>query len=85
MEYLNLHRRKMLDACSDAIESLQIAIVRAGGLFIDRQKIESMTVAELLNMMTKNYIAVRYMKDDESTRRKDDEFMRRKDDVSQKL
>jgi hypothetical protein len=61
--YRLLHCEVINDSCEDAIESFQIAIVRAGGSFLERQKIESMTVKELTDLMTKNKIAVRYMKD----------------------
>ena len=72
-KYRLLHHEVINDSCVDAIESLQLAIVRAGGSFLERQKIESMTVKELTDLMTNNMIAFRYMKDNlETVKRKED-------------
>lgn len=42
------------DRCEDFIESLQAAIVRAGGVFINRTELEGMTVKELSATVANN-------------------------------
>ena len=62
-DYATLHSQKTGDECGNAIESIQIALVRSGGKYINKQKIIDMTVKELAILMTNNFIAANYMKD----------------------
>jgi hypothetical protein len=51
------------DSTEDFVESIQCAIVRAGGCFIPRSVLMSKTVAELNAMLTPNSIAAVFIKD----------------------
>jgi len=42
------------DKCEDFVESLQAAIVRAGGCFVNRTALESMTIKEISDTMFNN-------------------------------
>jgi hypothetical protein len=50
----------------DTIESIQSAIVSAGGGFLTRAKIEKMTVGELLNMSISNLVKIKAEYDSET-------------------
>lgn len=53
--YLRNYKNMALgDRCEDFVESLQAAIVRAGGCFINRTELEGMTVKEISDKMLNN-------------------------------
>lgn len=53
--YLRNYKNLCLgDKCEDFVESLQAAIVRAGGCFINRSVLESMTIKEVSDTMLNN-------------------------------
>jgi hypothetical protein len=51
------------DGCEDFIESLQCAIVRAGGCFKPRSELEKETIGDLVEMLSKNNIAAVFMEE----------------------
>jgi hypothetical protein len=62
-EFINLYTNfDEGDKCEDFIESLQCAMVRAGGCFMPRSRLEQQINPELLGILSKNYIAAKYMK-----------------------
>ena len=50
-----------VDVCDDFLESLQIAIVRACGNFKTKHMLRSMSVSDLANICTRNFITASYM------------------------
>jgi hypothetical protein len=53
------------DSTEDFIESLQCAIVRAGGCFIPRSVLGLKSVSELNEILTPNHIPATYISQDE--------------------
>jgi hypothetical protein len=51
------------DGCDDFVESIQCAIVRAGGCFIPRSELKQQISPELLDILSKNFIAAKYLKE----------------------
>ena len=52
------------DRCGDFIESIQCAMVRAGGCFIARSILEQQISSELLTALSKNFIAAKYLREE---------------------
>lgn len=51
------------DGCGDFIESIQCAIIRVGGCFIPRFQLEQQIATELRDILSKNFIAAKYLKE----------------------
>jgi dsRNA-specific ribonuclease len=51
------------DYCGDFIESIQCAMVRAGGCFMARSMIEQLIAPDLLKILSKNFIAAKYLRE----------------------
>jgi hypothetical protein len=60
---------KLGDQCEDFVESLQVAIVRAGGCFINRTQLENMTIKEISDtLLNNNSIAAVWTEEDTLTK-----------------
>ena len=64
------NQEKYLERCSengdevcDFVESLQCAMVRAGSTFPSRFKLEKMTIEELNDLLSSNFIKAKFCRD----------------------